>query len=52
MARSGAAGFSPARLRGALAQAGTTPAQLARDAGISPSDISKYTSGRAAPQPP
>lgn len=52
MPRSGAAGFSPARLRAALAQSGISPAELARRIGASPSGISKYLADLAAPQPP
>jgi len=50
--RSGAAGFSPARLRDARIQAGKSAAQLAEAAGIPRPDVSKYEAGRAAPPPP
>ena len=52
MPRSGAAGFSPARLRNARIQAGKSPAQLAGAAGVPRSDVSKYEAGRASPPPP
>jgi transcriptional regulator with XRE-family HTH domain len=50
--RSGAAGFSPARLRDARIQAGKSPGQLAEDAGVPRPDVSKYEAGRASPPPP
>jgi transcriptional regulator with XRE-family HTH domain len=50
--RSGAAGFSPARLRDARVQAGKSPAQLADAAGVPRPDLSKYEAGRASPPPP
>jgi transcriptional regulator with XRE-family HTH domain len=52
MARRGSIGFSPARLGDALSRACISPAGLAEAAGTSPSDISKYLAGQAAPQPP
>lgn len=52
MARRGSLGFSPARLGDALSRAGISPAALAEAAGTSPSAISKYLAGQAAPQPP
>lgn len=52
MARKGSSGFSAERFRDAQARTGMTPAQLAQEAEVPPSDISKYAAGRTAPQPP
>lgn len=52
MPRSGAAGFSPARLREARIQAGKSSSELAAAAGVPRPDVSKYEAGRASPPPP
>jgi transcriptional regulator with XRE-family HTH domain len=51
MPRSGASGFSPARLQAARDAVGLSPAALARAAGISRSAVSKYLTGQSSPQP-
>ena len=52
MARRGSPGFSPALLDEARIRARMSQASLAAAAGTSPSAISKYLAGQAAPQPP
>jgi DNA-binding XRE family transcriptional regulator len=52
VSRSGAAGFSPARLHAARLEAGKSPGQLADDAGVPRPDVSKYEKGRTSPPPP
>jgi transcriptional regulator with XRE-family HTH domain len=49
--RQGAPGFDGARLRQCRQQAGLTVSELARAAGVSPQDVSRYESGTMSPGP-